>query len=190
MQVRSFTTVNPNMSNTRTYEDFSKWIGDKPKRFGIVASMYPENTAEYITEALGNVFELSGSKSKFQSVNSLYYEWEVKVNEIKRIEIVDTPIGDGRGGTEITFAMRENYYQKNDTFEVEETRQQFFVTAGPTRKNDSYWEIQVRIIDNDYNSVLDDSIEYVGARTRWIGNAFPELHEYGRLNIAVLRLAA
>ena len=68
--------------------------------------------------------------------------------------------------------MAENYYQKNDTFEIEETRQQFFVTAGPTRKNDIYWEIQVRFIDNDYNSVLDDTIDYVGARTRWIGNAF------------------
>lgn len=86
--------------------------------------------------------------------------------------------------------MAENYYQKNDTFEIEETRQQFFVTAGPTRKNDKYWEIQVRIIDNDYNSVLDGTIDYVGARTRWIGNAFPELHEYGMFNIAVLRLAA
>ena len=72
MQVATFTTVNPNMSNTRTYEDFSKFIGDKPKRFGIVSRMYPNNTATYITEALGNVFELNGSKSKFQYINSLY----------------------------------------------------------------------------------------------------------------------
>lgn len=179
MKVATFTNVNPNMSNTRTYEDFSKWIGEKPSRFGVVARMFQNNTATYITEALGNVFELNNSKSKFQSVNSLLYEWEIETNEIKRIEIVDTPIGNGAGGTEITMAFRENYFNMNDTFEIEDTRQQFFVVAGPTRKRDDYWELQVRIIDNDYSSVLDDSISYVGARAKWIGNAFPELHEYG-----------
>lgn len=190
MQVAQFTTVNPNMSSTRTYEDFSKFIGEKPTRFGIVSRMFPKNTTTYITEALGNVFELTKSKNKFQSVNSLYYEWQIQVNDIKRVEIVDEPIGDGAGGTEITFAFRENYYNMNDTFEVEDTHQQFFVVAGPTRHRDDYWEVQVRIIDNSYDTVLDDSISYTNARTRWIGNAFPELHEYGRLNIAVLRLAA
>ena len=72
-------------------------------------------------------------------------------------------------------AFKENYFQKNDTFEIEETCQQFFVVAGPTRRNDSYWELQVRIIDNNYESVLDDSIAYVGARARWIGNAFKKI---------------
>ena len=65
MKVATFTTVNPNMSNTRTYEDFSTWIGEKPSRFGVVARMFQNNTATYITEALGNVFELNNSKSKF-----------------------------------------------------------------------------------------------------------------------------
>ena len=109
------------------------------------------------------------------------YEWNIEINDIKRIEIVDTPIGDGVNGSEITFAFRENYFQKNDTFEIEETRQQFFVTAGPTRQNDQYWVIQARIIDGDFNTVLDDSISYVGGFAKWIGNAFPELHEYGML---------
>lgn len=172
MEVAKFTTINPNMSSTRTYEDFSKWIGTKPKRFGVVSRMFPENTTTYITEALGNVFELNGSKNKFQSINSLYYEWEIETNDIKRIEIVDTPVGNGLNGTEITMAFRENYYNMNDTFEIEETRQQFFVVSGPIRRSDSYWECQVRIIDGSYNTVLDDSVSYVGAMTRWIGNAF------------------
>ena len=171
MQVGTFTTVNPNMSNTRTYEDFSRWIGTKPSRFGIVSRMFPKQTATYITEALGNVFELNGSKNKFQSINSLMYEWEIETNEIKRIEIVDTPIGDGANGSEITMAFRENYFQMNDTFEIENTRQQFFVVAGPTRKRDDYWELQVRILDNNYSTTLED-VDYVGLTARWIGNAF------------------
>ena len=173
MKVATFTTVNPNMSNTRTYEDFAQFIGKKPARFGVVSRMFPENTTTYITEALGNVFELGdGKKNKFQSVNSFYYEWEIETTEIKRIEIVDEPIGDGAGGSEITMAFAENYYNMNDTFEIEGTHQQFFVVAGPTRKHDKYWELQVRIIDSSYNTLLDNSISYTGAMSRWIGNAF------------------
>ena len=181
MKVNTFTTVNPNMSNTRTYEDFSKWIGVKPSRFGVVARMFPQNTATFLTEALQNVYYNNHKKSnKFQSINSMMWEWEIETNEIKRVPFADVPVGDGAGGSEITMAFTENYYQLNDTFMIEETRQQFFVTAGPTRKNDTYWELQVRIIDNDYSSVLEGDIQ-PGMTTRWIGNAFPELHEYGKL---------
>ena len=180
MKVNTFTSVNPNMSNTRTYEDFSKFIGSKPARFGIVSRMFPNNTTTYITESLQNIFYNDTKKAnKFQSINSLYYEWEIETNEVKRIPFADVPVGTGANGTEITMAFTENYYQMNDTFEVEATHQQFFVTATPTRKNDQYWEVQVRIIDNDYSSVLDDSGCQIGMTTRWIGNAFPELHEFG-----------
>lgn len=179
MKVASFTSVNPNMSSTRTYEDFSKMIGRKPEKFGIVSRMFPENTSTYITEALGNVFYNEKKGNKFQNLNAMAYEWDIQTNEIKRVAFADTPVGDGAGGTEITMAFKENYYNLNDTFEVEESKQQFFVVAGPTRRRDDYWELQVRIIDNDYNSVLDADACQVGMTTRWIGNAFPEMHEYG-----------
>jgi len=49
----------------------------------------------------------------------------------------------------------------------------------PIRKADNYWEIQGRLIDNDYKSVLDLSGCQVGDTTRFQSNAMPELHEEG-----------
>ena len=178
MEVGKFTSVNPNMSATRTYQDFSQFIGTKPARFGIVARMFPENTIEYITEALGNVFYKDYKKSKVQSINSMSFEWEIETSEIKRLAIVDTPVGNGYNGSEITMAFGEHYYNMNDTFQVDDARQQFFVTSGPIRKADDYWEYQVRIVDASYDTLLDDAVTR-GATTRWIGNAFPELSEFG-----------
>lgn len=79
MRIASFVSNIPTMDDTRTYEDFYKYLGDKPTRLGIVSRMYPHNTASYITESLKNIFYLDakGSGNKYQSVNSLMYEWEI-----------------------------------------------------------------------------------------------------------------
>jgi hypothetical protein len=34
--IAQFTTIKPELAHSRTYEDFSKFIGDKPKRLGLV----------------------------------------------------------------------------------------------------------------------------------------------------------
>lgn len=58
-------------------------------------------------------------------------------------------------GSEITMAFRENYYQKYDIFRIDKTLQQCQVVSRPIRRNDNYWEVQVRLIDNNYDSLLD-----------------------------------
>lgn len=178
MQVNTFTSINPSMGQTRTFEDFSKWIGQKPTRFGVIARMFEQNTAEYITEGLGNLFFNDYKKSRFQSINSMYYEWEIETNDVKRIALADTPIGDGAHGTEITFAMSEPWYNMNDIFEIEDTKQQFFVKAGPIRKADNYLEYQCQIVSDSFNDSLEGN-PVAGTSTRYIGNAHPELHEFG-----------
>lgn len=45
------------------------------------------------------------------------------------------------------------------------------VVTRPIRKNDHYWTVNVRLIDNDYSSILDTSACQVGMTTRWLGNA-------------------
>lgn len=79
----------------------------------------------------------------------------METNHIKRVEFADVPVEDGANGTEITMAFKENYYQKNDIFRIDGSEQQCFVVSRPVRKNDHYWEVNVRLIDNDYSSVLD-----------------------------------
>lgn len=70
------------MGETRTYEDFYKFLGSRPERLGIVSRMYPNLTAGYLTEALRNVFYRDAKKTdKFQSIDSLMFEWNVETNQ-------------------------------------------------------------------------------------------------------------
>ena len=107
------------------------------------------------------------------------FEWEVETNNIKRIEFANTPIGDGVGGTEIIMPFKERYYEKYDIFQIDGSGQQCIVVARPVRKRDDYWEVTVRLIDNDYSSKLDATVCQRGDTTRFISNAVPELHEEG-----------
>ena len=101
--------------------------------------MYDDLTATFLTESLRNIFYQDGrgsSKNRYQSLNALQYDWEITTNYIKRIEFAAVPEGDGAGGTEIVMAFRERYYEKYDTFKIEETGQQCMVVQRPQRKGD------------------------------------------------------
>jgi hypothetical protein len=53
------------------------------------------------------------------------------------------------------------------------------VVARPTRKGDNYWEVVVRLVDNNYDTILDVSACQPGDKTRWITANMPEMHEEG-----------
>ena len=180
MIVANFVTNRSTMSDTRTYEDFYKFLGTQPYKLGVVSRLYPELTASYLTESLRNIFyqDRKGG-NKYQSIDAMYFEWDVETNYIKRIEFAAVPETDGADGQEIVMAFKERYYEKYDIFKIDQTGQQCFVVARPVRKADNYWEVTVRLIDNDYKSVLDLSGCQIGMTTRFQSNAMPEMHEEG-----------
>ena len=47
-----------NQGETRTYENFLKMLGDKPKNLGLLIIMYTQCTATYSKECLVNIFIL------------------------------------------------------------------------------------------------------------------------------------
>lgn len=180
MLVASFVTNRPTMGETRTYEDFYKFLGTKPTRLGVVSKLYPGLTASFLTESLRNIFYMdSKSNKQYRSIDSMYFEWEVETNYIKRIEFADVPATTGEGGMPIVMAFKENYYQKYDIFKIDKTMQQCQVISRPTRVADNYWKVEVRLIDNDFSSVLDLSGCQIGDTTRFQSNAMPEAHEEG-----------
>ena len=73
----------------------------------------------------------------------------------------------------------ENYYQAQEIFKVDSTGDQFFVTSRPVRLSDNAWEVTVRLIDDNYSSSIDLANYPEGTLTRFLGNAKPELHEFG-----------
>lgn len=180
MQILNAQTVKATMGTTKTYEDFHKFLGSAPHRLGIVARYYTGLTASYLTESLMNIYtNEKQSKSQFQSINSFAFEWDVDIDFIKRIEFAAVPEGDGANGTDIIMAFRERYYEKYDTFRVEDSRQLFIVKTAPIRKADNYWELTAQLIDADYSSILDVEACQVGSKTRWQSNYHPELSEEG-----------
>ena len=152
---------------------------------GVMARMYPNNTATFLTEALNNVFYNSKSVNKYQPINSLMIEWEIDIEFVKRVEFAAAPSSDGTGGTEITMYFKERYYEKYDTFKIDESRQQCIVKSVPVRKADNFWEYTVQLIDADYSAVLDLTACQVGMTTRFLSNIMPEYSEEGKFCIAL-----
>ena len=179
MLVANFTSRIPNMGDTKTYEDWSKYLGVKPHRIGVVARMYPDNTLNFLTDGLRNIFYKNEKVDNFQISTSLLFEWQVETNNIKKIEFAEVPTDTGANGTEITMAFKENYYQKYDIFRIDKTKQQCQVVSRPIRKRDNYWEVLVRLIDNTYDTTLDTDGCQIGDTTTFQSVAMPEMSEEG-----------
>ena len=117
------------------------------------------------------------SNNKYRDIDSMYFEWEVELNDIKRVELAATPEGDGANGTSIFFAFKENYYQKYDIFKADNTFEQFIVISRPVRKADDYWVLECRLITSDINDSIDPNEYHMGDTTRFQSVAMPEEHE-------------
>lgn len=148
MLVANFTSRIPTMGQTKTYEDWSKYLGSKPHRIGVVARMYTDNTLNFITDGLRNIFYKDEKADQFQLSSSLLFEWIVETNNIKKVEFaeVPNPTETGENGTEITMAFRENYYQKYDIFRIDKTKQQCQVVSRPIRKRDRQTQLIVSLL--------------------------------------------
>lgn len=98
--------------------------------------MFTDNTLNFITDGLRNVFYKDEKADQFQMSSSLMFEWEIETNNIRHIAFAEKPIGDGANGCEITMAFQENYFQKYDIFRIDKTKQQCEVVSRPIRKRD------------------------------------------------------
>mgnify|MGYP001026232133 FL=1 len=178
MLVASYVSNKQNMNDTKTYEDFYKFVGAKPHRLGVMSRMYPYLTTSFLTEGLRNVFYMDHKKEQYKSLEAPYFEWDIETNYIKRVEFAAVP-EQGAAGEDIIMHFKERYYEKYDIFKIDATRQQCQVVSRPIRKADDFWEYTVRLIDNDYSSILDLDGCQVGMTTRFQSNAMPEMHEEG-----------
>lgn len=99
--------------------------------------MYTDNTLNFITDGLRNVFYKDEKPSNFDvSSSSMVFEWIIETNNIKKVEFAEVPAETGENGSEITMAFKENYYQKYDIFRIDKTKQQCQVVSRPIRKRD------------------------------------------------------
>lgn len=179
MIVASYVNLKPELAHARTYEDFYKFLGARSEMLGVVARMYTNNTATFLTEALKNVYYNEKTVNKFQPINAMSIEWDVDVDFIKTVEFAAAPDGNGANGTEIKMYFKERYYEKYETFKIDGSRQQCIVLATPQRKADNFWEYVVQLIDPDYSAILDVNACQPGMTTRFLSNIQPEYNTEG-----------
>lgn len=79
------------------------------------------------------------------------------------------------------FAFKERYFEKYDTFRMDNTFEQFQVIARPIRRADNYWICECRYITTDLKNGIDPTEYSVGDTARFIANYMPELHEEGKI---------
>lgn len=175
----NFVTNRPTMGETRTYEDFYKFLGTRPHLLGVVSTMYPDLTASFLTESLANVVTLNKNTDKYRPIDSMYFEWNIDTNYIKRIKFAADVTTAGANGTEISCIFTERYYEKYDIFKIDGSMQQCIVISRPVRLSDNNWQVYARLIDNNYASVLDLNACKAGMTTRFQSVAMPEMHEEG-----------
>lgn len=181
MRISGFTTVRPEPHITRTYENFSKFLGQKPARIGLVATLYDQYTITHLTEALMNIYTSEKvSKNSWQRLNEFMFEWDLEVNRIKRVPILSME-GTGINAGDIIFRFPENWYQKYDTFIIEDLRQLIMVMNRPQRIADNCFIVIGKIVDDDYSSCIPEDFvaNAAGRLTRFVTNYMPELHEEG-----------
>lgn len=179
MRIIDRETVLSNQSATKTVQNFGKLLHDKPHKLGQVATMKPELSVSLLTDGLRNVYENSKSaKSQYTPVNAMAIEWEIDVNFVKKVKISGAVSGAGTGGTPVTIQLAERYYDKNDTFALE-NRQQLFVLKAPKRKSSNKWEYTVTLIGNNPARSIDPAYAAQNRITRYRSNFFPELSERG-----------
>ena len=119
MKVVDRKTVIHNMGDTRTVQHFNQLLGDKPHKLGLVATMYPDLSITVLTDALRNIYyNPKGSSANFQPLNAMAVQWDIDVNYIHKINIVQDITDAQPGLNKIPFVLHleQKYYDKNDTF--------------------------------------------------------------------------
>lgn len=180
MFVANYITNKANVSESRTYHDFSQFLGQAKHKAGLAASLCRDHTVSALVDKLDNIVYQDIPKRGTKSINAFCIEWEVDVNFIKRIPIAGAPIGDGIGNTEIILPLKERYYEKHDIIVIDETHQQLYITRRPLYRTDKYFEYTCVLLNNDGKQHLDLSGCKVGMTTHWISNAHPyDYHDQG-----------
>ena len=179
MKIVDRATVVQNMSSTKTVQHFGTLLGAKPHKLGQVVTMYPHLAISTLTDALKNIYynPKKGSGS-FSPVNSMAIEWDIDVNFIKKVKIVGDISGTGVSKKVETILLEERYYDRNDTFTLE-NKQQLFVVAAPKKINNKRWEYRVILVGNDLTKTINTTFAAAGRTTRYRSNYYPELSERG-----------
>jgi hypothetical protein len=166
----------PNGADTKTMQDLGKIIGEKPDMSKAIVTMYPNLTLQKITEQLGFIHKKNGSGLK--PLDSMSFEWLIKVNNIPKIKFAEDCVETGAGGAEFPVILEKKYYDPDETFELEDETQ-LIVKRVPEKLTANKWRYFVKIVSGNINRAANTAFMTRGRTTKYVSNYKPELSEKG-----------
>ena len=166
-----------NMSGTKTAQNWGKYIGEKPERLGLVATMYPENTLMNLVDSLRNVYTAGKKGKDYSKIRSTMVEWNIDVMFIKKVYVkVATTTWTGLGEKVVYFT--EKYFDQFDVFTMNGGEQNFIVLAAPQRMAVDRWAYTIKLVSNDTTEVVGTAFAK-GNYAVYSHNTQPELTDEG-----------
>lgn len=180
MRYVSYDTVKQNMGNAaRSVQDFGAFLGRSPYSLGIAAQLFKKNTSTMLLDSLMNIHQLPKNRDKYKPISDMAFEWGVDTEKIKQVKIVADVTTDGTNGTDVVIRLAERYFNPNETFRIEGSRDTLFVTMVPRRISINDWEYVCRAVVSDISRGINLGYAKKGNTVRFLGNHHPEGSDHG-----------
>jgi len=164
----------------RSVQNWGDYIGVKPDRLGLVATMYPDNTLMNFVDSVMNVYSKK-QKTSYEGTNSTIVEWDIETEFIKKVYVAVTNdvSTTSANGAVFQIAFKEKYFEYRDVFYVGEGRQTFIVLSAPKRMGTDKWYYDVRLVTNDMSEIVTATTFVKDAWAVYSHNAQSEYSERG-----------
>jgi hypothetical protein len=180
MRYVSYNTVRQAMGDkAHTVQDLGQFLGRHPHSVGIVGQLYKQNISTALLDTMFNVHQLPKNKDKYKAATDMVFEWGLDVNKVKQVRIVENVTTAGNNGADIIIKLEERYYNPNETFKIEGSRDLLFVTMPPRRNSLNQWEYVCRFVTDDIARGLDLNFAKKNNMTRFVSNHHAEMSDKG-----------
>ncbi|WP_216726086.1 hypothetical protein [Hymenobacter siberiensis] len=164
--------------DTKTMQTVGTMLKEKPHRLSQVVRIRPDLSANMLTDGMMNVVYKQGSKTRFDPISSFKFEWKVQTNNIVKVLFAEDCTDNGEGGTDMVHILKQKYYDKNDTYRLQ-NGQLVFVRDVPQMLSANRWKHVVVLVGSQSSRKVDTRYTTRGSETMYISNYFPELSERG-----------
>lgn len=178
MKVIDYNMIPSWAADTKTMKLVGSLLGDKPEKLSTVVTLRPDLTISMITDGLKNVYMAGNSTDKFRPINAMSFTWKIQTHMIPKIRIVEDNSETGEGRAVFALILEKKYYDKGDTFRLEND-QLLFVRAQPERLSADRWKYLVTLVGDDSSRKVNVAKTKKGNWTQYNSNYFPELSERG-----------
>lgn len=178
-----------NSAKTQTIRELSKLFAVAPNLASKTIRLYPQNSISFLTEGLGEIYDIKAKSDTFVGINDFAYKWKLRGHQVPKVKFTTRvtggaiPLGSTLGGSGLTFivAFNSGFYNPNDIVKLED-QSLLFVQSGPNFVKEGTFEYVVRINTNNSSETINTNMLQPDRTSGLSGVAYPELSDKGYIN--------